>query len=154
MAKKSTDDAKKKNNKPKMIAAVVLVVVGYKFFLAPKPAAKAENAPKKEGAVVALPELTLNLADSGTPRFLRVGIALVYWEGEGAGGGGHGEGGGDDKNAQIASDIAVDVLSAKTYDELKKSEGKEHAKTEIVERLHEPLHEAVARILFTSFVMQ
>ena len=154
MAKKSTDDAKKKNNKPKIIAVVVLAIVGYKFFLAPKPAAKAENAPQKEGAVVALPELTLNLADPGTPaRYLRVGIALVYWEGKG-GGGGHGGGGGDDKDASIASDVAVDVLSAKTYDTLKDPHGKEEAKREIAERLHEPLHESVARILFTSFVMQ
>lgn len=153
MAKKSTDDAKKKNNKPKIIAAVVLVIVGYKFFLAPKPAAKAENAPKKEGAVAALPELTLNLADDQS-RYLRVGIAVVYWEGEG-GGGGHGGGAGDeDKDANIASDVAVDVLSHKTYTDLKTQHGKEEAKKEITEKLNHELHESVARILFTSFVMQ
>lgn len=150
MAKKSTDDTKKKGGKQKIIIAVVLVVVGYKFFLAPKPAATAEGAPKKEGAVVALPELTLNLSDP-EPKYLRVGIALVFWEGKGGGGG---EGGGDDKEASIASDVAVDVLSAKTYTELKTLEGKEHAKTEITEHLKEELEDSVARILFTSFVMQ
>ena len=152
MAKKSTDDAKKKNSKPKIIGAVVLVLVGYKFFLAPKPAAKAENAPKKEGAVVALPELTLNLADDQS-RYLRVGIAVVYWEGKGGGGGGHG-GGGEDKDANIASDVAVDVLSHKQYTDLKTQHGKEEAKKEITEKLNHELHESVARILFTSFVMQ
>lgn len=154
MAKKSTDDAKKKNNKPKIIAAVVLVLVGYKFFLAPKPAAKAENASKKEGAVVALPELTLNLYDDQA-HYLRVGIAVVYWEGEGGGGGGgHGGGDGEDKNAQIASAVAVDVLSHKKYAELKTHEGKEEAKKKIAEELNHELHESVARVLFTSFVMQ
>jgi flagellar basal body-associated protein FliL len=154
MAKKSTDDAKKKNNKPKIIAAVVLVLVGYKFFLAPKPAAKAENAPQKEGSVVALPELTLNLADS-TSRYLRVGVALVYWEGKGGGGGGHGGGAaGEDKEASIASDVAVDVLSHKTYEGLKSPNGKEEAKKEITEKLNHELHDSIARILFTSFVMQ
>ena len=155
MAKKSTDDAKKKTNKPKIIGAVVLVLVGYKFFLAPKPAAKAENAPKKEGAAVALPELTLNLVDEGpNSRYLRVGIAVVYWEGKGGAGGGHGGDGGDDKDANIASDVAVDVLSHKKYSELKTHEGKEEAKAKIVEELNHEFHDSVARILFTSFVMQ
>ena len=152
MAKISTDDAKKKNSKPKIIVAVVLVLVGYKFFLAPKPAAKAENAPKKEGSVVALPELTLNLVEDS--RFLRVGIAVVYWEGEGGAGGGHGGAGGDDKNAQIASAVSVDVLSHMKYADLKTHEGKDEAKKKIAEELNHELHESVARILFTSFVMQ
>lgn len=152
MAKKSTDDAKKKNNKPKIIVAVVLVLVGYKFFLAPKPAAKAENATNKEGSVVALPELTLNLVEDS--RFLRVGIAVVYWEGEGGAGGGHGGAGGDDKNAQIASAVSVDVLSHMKYADLKTHEGKDEAKKKIAEELNHELHESVARILFTSFVMQ
>lgn len=154
MAKKSTDDDKKKGSKPKMIAALVIALVGYKFLLAPKAAPPAEGAVRKEGSVVALPELTINLADSEA-RYLRTGIALVYWEGEGAGGGGHGAAaGGDDKDASIASDIAVDVLSGKKYSELKSTEGKQHAKDEITERLKHDLHETVARILFTSFVMQ
>ena len=163
MAKKKTEDDGKKKDKKKIIAAVVLVVVGYKFFLAPKPAAKAENAPKKEGAVVALPELTLNLANG---KYLRVGIALVYWEGHGGGGGGHGASAGPDKEASIASDVAVTVLSAKSYDDLKTTEGKNAVKEEITKDLNHALEEAagagdhaeddppVARILFTSFVMQ
>jgi flagellar protein FliL len=101
MAKKKTeDDGKKKDSKKKIIAGVVIAVIGYKFFLAPKPAANAEGAPKKEGSVVSLPELTLNLANG---KYLRVGIALVYWEGHGGGGGGHGAAAGPDKEASIAS---------------------------------------------------
>lgn len=164
MAKKKTeDDGKKKDSKKKIIAAVVIAVVGYKFFLAPKPAAKAEGAPKKEGAVVALPELTLNLANG---KYLRVGIALVYWEGHGGDGGGEGASAGADKEASIASDVAVTVLSARSYDDLKTTEGKNAAKEEITKNLNQALEEAsgasdpaaddppVARILFTSFVMQ
>lgn len=164
MAKKKTeDDGKKKDSKKKIIAAVAVALIGYKFFLAPKPAAKAEGAPKKEGAVVALPELTLNLANG---KYLRVGIALVYWEGHGGGGGGHGASTGPDKEASIASDVAVTVLSAKAYDELNTTDGKNAAKAEITEKVNHALEEAagaaehaaddppVARILFTSFVMQ
>ena len=153
MAKKKTeDDGKKKDSKKKIIAAVVIAIVGYKFFLAPKPAAKAEGAPKKEGAVVPLPEMTLNL--SGGTKYLRVGISVVYWEGMGGGGEGEGEGGGEDKEAQIASDVAVSVLSAKSFDELKERDGKNEAKKAITEELNQALEDSVARILFTSFVMQ
>jgi len=149
--KKSDDDGKKKGGKQKIIAAVVIALVGYKFFLAPKPAAKADGAaPKKEGAVVPLPELTLNLAGG---KYLRVGIGVVYWEGKG-GGGGEGEKAGENKEAQIASDVVVTVLSAKSYDELKTPDGKTKAKTEITEELNHALEDSVARILFTSFVMQ
>jgi len=152
MAKKTKteDDGKKKGGKQKIIAAVVIAIVGYKFFLAPKPAATAAGAPKKEGAVVALPELTLNLTDA---KYLRVGIVVVYWEGKG-GGGGEGAASGEDKEASIASDIAVTVLSAKSFTELKSTDGKENAKKEITEALNHSLEDSVARILFTSFVMQ
>lgn len=157
--KKGEDDEKKGKNKKMIIVGVVLAAAGYKFMLAPKPAPKEEVAANgeavaqkiEEGAVVALPDLTLNLADSQT-RYLRVGIALILEKG--AGGGGHG-GGGIEEQLPIASDVAVDVLSAKTFAELNAPGAKQAVKAELSEKVREAFHgETVARVIFTSFVMQ
>src|SRR5581483_336423 len=89
----------------KIIAAVVIALVGYKFFLAPKATpAKAADAPPKEGAVVALPDLTINLADA---KYLRVGVALVLEAGTSA----------EAMKDELpkASDIAVTLLSKQNY---------------------------------------
>src|SRR5688500_2671114 len=114
MAKKS--DEKKKGKMPMLIGGAIVAIVGYKFVLAPpapaEPAAAAagEVDEIEEGPVVPLPELVLNLADED-PRYLRVGIALILDAGvsiEGV-----------EEELPIASDVAVDVLSSKTYAELR-----------------------------------
>lgn len=155
--KKKGDDEAKKSPKMKIIVLVVLAALAYKFVLAPKPAAKKETATDgaaekiEEGAVVSLPELTLNLADTGTARYLRVGIALILEKGAG---GGHG-GGSFEEELPIASDVAVDVLSSKTYAELSAPGAKQEVKAELSEKVREAFHgETVARVIFTSFVMQ
>ena len=155
-AKKKADDGKKKNPKIKIIAAIAIAAVAYKFVLAPKPNAEASaddpHAAQeiKEGAVVSLPELTLNLADTGNVRYLRVGIALILEEGVA----GSGEGGFEEE-LPIASDVAVDVLSAKTYAELAAPGAKTAIKQELSEKVREAYDgEKVARVIFTTFVMQ
>lgn len=157
MAKKKAEADGKKSKKKQMIGLVVVAALAYKFMLAPKPKAKEEvavdgHAAKiEEGAVVALPDLTLNLADKEA-RYLRVGIALILEKG--AGGGGHG-GGGIEEKLPIASDVAVDVLSAKTFAELNAPGAKQEIKEELSEKVREAFHgETVARVIFTSFVMQ
>jgi flagellar basal body-associated protein FliL len=155
MAAKKKDDDKKKSPKVKIIAAIALAAIAYKFVLAPKPkaevptdAAAAEEI--AEGAVVSLPELTLNLADTGTVRYLRVGIALILEEGVASSGEG-----GFEEELPIASDVAVDVLSTKTYAELSAPGAKQEVKAELSEKMREAYHdEKVARVIFTSFVMQ
>jgi flagellar basal body-associated protein FliL len=156
-AKKKDEEEKKKNPKVKIIAAIAVAAVAYKFVLAPKPKAEppAEQAGAaekiEEGAVVSLPELTLNLADTGSTRYLRVGVALILEKG--AGGGGHG--GGIEEELPIASDVIVDVLSGKTYAELAAPGAKTAVKAELSEKVREAFHdEKVARVIFTSFVMQ
>jgi flagellar FliL protein len=146
MAKKKTDDdAKKKNNKPKVIAAVVIAVLGYKFFLAPKPTpAKAADAPPKEGAVVALPDLTLNLQDD---HYLRVGVALILEAGTSA----------EAMKEELpkASDVAVTLLSRQKSTELKDVDKRTEVKNELSEDVRDAFEgKKVVRVIFTSFVMQ
>ena len=155
-AKKKVDDDKKKSPKVKIILALVVAAAAYKFVLAPKPKPEApaeggEAAAKiEEGAVVSLPELTLNLADTGNVRYLRVGIALILEKGVAASGEG-----GFEEELPIASDVAVDVLSAKTYAELAAPGAKHEIKAELSEKVREAFDdEKVARVIFTSFVMQ
>ncbi len=148
MAKKKTDDdAKKKNNKPKIIAGVVVAIIGYKFFLAPKPTpAKAADAPPKEGAVVALPDLTINLADND-PKYLRVGVGLILEAGTSA----------ESMKDELpkASDVAVTLLSQQTYAKLHDVKERSAVKDELTKEVRAEFdNKKVARVIFTSFVMQ
>jgi flagellar basal body-associated protein FliL len=151
MAKASKSDAegRKPRRLPMLIALGVVAVAGWKFVLAPAPAAESkaeEPAVIEEGDVLPLPELVLNLADD-EPRYLRVGIALIL------------EAGAPTEAVKeelpIASDVAVDVLSAKTYAELHRPNAKQAVKEELSTKVREAFHdEKVARVIFTSFVMQ
>jgi len=158
-AKGDGDEPKKKSKLPMIIVGVVLAAGAYKFVLAPKKTPPAEAAAAahgaagattpttvKEGEVLALPDLTLNLADS-EPRYLRVGIALILQAGTSTE---------SMKNeAAKASDVAVDVLSAKTYADLHKPGAKEEVKKLLSEKVREAFEgKKVARVIFTSFVMQ
>jgi flagellar basal body-associated protein FliL len=151
MAKKS-DEPKKKGKLPLIIGGAIVAFVAYKFLLAPaapaEPAAAdgAHETVLEEGAVAPLPELVLNLADQD-PRYLRVGIALILEAGvsmESV-----------EEELPIASDVAVDVLSSKTYAELRQPGAKQQIKEELSKKVREAFHdEKVVRVLFTSFVMQ
>lgn len=152
--KKGDEEEAKKSGKTKMIIiAVVLAAAGYKFVLAPKPkpAASATTpvaaAKIQEGEVIPLPDLTLNLADQGTSRYLRVGLALILEKGTTA------------KvmkdELPIASDVAVDVLSSKTYAELNAPGAKDAIKADLSAKVRKAYDDKkVARVIFTSFVMQ
>jgi len=150
MAKKS-DESKKKGKAPMLVGAAILAVVAYKFVLAPTApaepaAAEGEPVVLEEGAVAPLPELVLNLADHD-PRYLRVGIALILEAGvsiESV-----------EEELPIASDVVVDVLSSKTFAELREPGAKQLVKEELSKQVREAFHgEKVVRVLFTSFVMQ
>ena len=138
--------------KLKPVFMIVAAVAGYKFFLAPKPAtpsaevsASAEAAPE-EGAIVTMPELVLNLAGP-KQTYLRVGAALVLEKGVDA----------EllKEEVPLASDVLVDVLSAKTPEELKDPAAKTELKKELSEKVRHAFHdEKVVRVIFTTFVMQ
>ena len=148
-------DEKKKGlvTKLKPVFMIVAAVAGYKFFLAPKPApaptaevSAAAEAEPEEGAIVTMPELVLNLAGP-KQTYLRVGAALVLEKGVDA----------EvlKEEVPLASDVLVDVLSAKTPEELKDPASKTELKKELSEKVRHAFHdEKVVRVIFTTFVMQ
>lgn len=153
-SKGKDDDAKASAaKKKKIIALVVVAALAYNFVLKPKPkadevaAGDGHGAAKiEEGGVIPIPDLTLNLAGSET-HYLRVGIALILEKGT------------DmhhiKEELPIASDVAVDVLSAKTFEQLNEPGAKAELKKELSEKVREAYHDStVARVIFTSFVMQ
>lgn len=159
--KKDEEGGEKKGMgaKLKPVLMIVAAVVGYKMFLAPKPAtvapagetvSAAAEKEIEEGPVVTIPELVLNLAsESGDddPHYLRVGAALVLEKGVNA------ETFGEE--LPLASDVLVDVLSEKTPAELREPGSKAKLKEELSEKVRKAFHdEKVVRVLFTSFVMQ
>lgn len=153
--KKAKDDDAKGGSKKKIIILVVVAALAYNFVLKPKPKAEEVAATDahgataekiEEGSVIAIPDLTLNLA-GGENHYLRVGIALILEKGTSTE---HFK-----EELPIASDVAVDVLSEKTYEQLKEPGAKTELKAELSEKVREAYHgEAVARVIFTSFMMQ
>jgi flagellar protein FliL len=150
---KKGEEEKKPLGKKLMPVFVLLgAAAAYKFVLAPKPAEKPEGGVGAaaetivEGPVVTLPEQVLNLAGEEN-HYLRIGVALILEEGTDA-----------EHMAEelpIASDVVVDVMSAKTPEELRDPEAKTTAKEELSEKVREAFHdEKVARVIFTTFVMQ
>ena len=155
--KKEKDEEGKKGGiftKLKPVLMIVAAVAGYKFFLAPKPAtptastevSAAAVAEPEEGSIVTMPELVLNLAGP-KQTYLRVGAALVLEKGV------------DPKalteEVPLASDVLVDVLSAKTPEELKEPDAKIALKKELSEKVRTAFHDKkVLRVIFTTFVMQ
>lgn len=115
----------------------------------------------ERGPTLALPEVTLNLADG---RLLRLGVALQFphdpegGEEEEAGEGESGaEDEADDPTMGHAADLdaALTVFSARTMDELLDGTIREAARQELATRIAEHDREpAVEDVLFYSFVMQ
>ncbi|MEO8697745.1 MAG: flagellar basal body-associated FliL family protein [Acidimicrobiales bacterium] len=154
--KKAAKDGEEKKGglvtKLKPVLMIVAAVAGYKFFLAPKPVATptevsaAAVAEPAEGAIVTMPELVLNLAGP-KQTYLRVGAALVLEKGVDAEA--------LKEEVPLASDVLVDVLSAKTPEELKDPAAKLELKKELSEKVRHAFHdEKVLRVIFTTFVMQ
>lgn len=158
-AESDTQTAGPSRNRVVTIAAVVVAaVVVWKLVLAPTPSSgagaspaaapadAAEEAPE-EGEVVPIPELVLNLADRDDLRYLRVGLALVLEKGTSA----------DAVADELpkASDVAIEYLSSKTFEELHDPELRRRAKEELSALVREAFGgEKVVRVIFTSFVMQ
>ncbi len=97
--------------------------------------------------LVTLPPLTINLADTGSSRYLRLGIdievsnkdAISVIESQ---------------SAKIRDAIII-LLSSKTYQEISTSEGKFLLKNELASRINQILGSPrVVQIYFTDFVVQ
>lgn len=147
------DGKKKKKGKKKLL--LVLVVVGglvYQFVLKSSPppedaAAAAEEEVVEEGEVAVIEELVVNLADRDETHYLRVGIGVVLEAGIAVA----------DIEPELAkiNDIVIDVVSTKTYAELREPGATSDLKDEISRIARAAFDdERVVRIIFTSFVMQ
>lgn len=141
--------AKKKKRK-KIILLLILFGLIYQFKLkgSPPPEDMVEaEVIIEEGEIAAVEELVVNLADVDTVHYLRVGVAAVL-------------------NAEFSlevmqpqlpkvSDVVIDVVQQKTFDELRKPGATKALKDEISEALQEVFEEGeVVRVIFTTFVMQ
>ena len=148
-------EVKSSKKKLVVVAVVVLAAASWKLGFLPvgqaKPAAaegpQAEKA-VEQGAVLPMDELTLNLSDG---RFLRLGVALILEQGQST----------EEMKEQlpIAGDVVVTTLSSRTYPELLKPEAKDAVKLELTDKVRAAYEAAfgepkVARVIFTSFVMQ
>lgn len=100
-----------------------------------------------EGDILPIPEMTLNLGDEDELRFARVGLAVILLEGE--------DPVVSETKLPLVQDVAVTLLSTKTFDQLRKPGEIETLKEEMTEKVREEFeNEVVARVLITSFVMQ
>ncbi len=113
--------------------------------------------PGEAGYIVNLPEkITVNLADSGSPRYAQLQLAVKV-AGEKPEGGGHGGGGGEgaDELSAVVSDAVVMVACQFTFEELLSSEGKERFKKATLERVNTVLGEGkLLEVFFPNFAMQ
>jgi flagellar basal body-associated protein FliL len=141
--------------KKKMIGGVVAAGLIYRFVLSggaeePAPealAAVAEEAVIEEGEILAIPEMTLNLADTDELHFARIGLAVVLQaEVDPVIAG---------TKLPIVQDVVVQTVGDMTFDELRAPGAKEALKELLSEQSREAFNgETVSRIVFTSFVMQ
>ncbi len=146
--------------KKKMIGGVVAAGLIYRFVLSggaeePAPDALAAVAEEEvivnaeEGEILAIPEMTLNLADTDELHFARIGIAVVLeLEVDPVIAG---------TKLPIVQDVVVQIVGDMTFDELRRPGAKEELKELISQRAREEFNTetvSMTRIVFTSFVMQ
>ncbi|GIW08383.1 MAG: flagellar protein FliL [Dehalococcoidia bacterium] len=130
----------------------------------PKPAEPKKNDHSALGPTLVLPERVLNLADTGTGRYLKIAAAIEFKPEK------------DDwykasdeerkkkedefrktmaSRAAVMQDVFIMHISSKRSAELMTSEGKERLKIELLQRLKAVVKEPeVVNIYFTEFVMQ
>jgi len=155
--------AKKKGNLVPAVIIALGLVLGGKFMGAggggaaaatPEATTTTTEAP---GPVEALDPITLNLSDG---RYLKVGLALQLAGGDhgDSGGGGHGGGKAEEVDPRVkwakALDLTIEVLGGKSYGDLVTPAGREYAKKELEEKLHQAYPELVEGVYLTEFVLQ
>ena len=132
-----------------------------------------EDEAKQEGVLMDLGDFILNLADVGSRRYLKVGVAIELSKTEAEvaltsapqKASGHGESAADPAAQILAEmerykpairDAVISVLSNKTSDELSSPTGKEIAKEEILEMVNGIFEgqREVMRVSFGQFVIQ
>lgn len=162
------EEAAPKEKKGNLVPAVVIAVgliMGGKMMggggggAAAAPASHEATTTTTEapGPVESLDAITLNLADG---HYLKVGLALQLHAGDHGGGGGGGGHGAPAEEVDVkvkwakAFDEAIAVFGKKAYGELVSPEGRELAKLELEQHLHEAYPDLVEGVYFTEFVLQ
>ena len=157
----AAEAAAAKKKKMMVIGGLVAAAVVYRFVLAPgaeevpEALASAEEVVEviPEGEIIAVPEMTLNLAaapgDGATElHYARIGLAVVLREGVDpviAG-----------TKIPIVQDVMVDTVSSMTFEELREPGALQELKVEVSQLSRDafPDDPMVARVIFTSFVIQ
>ncbi|NNL47226.1 MAG: flagellar basal body-associated FliL family protein, partial [Acidimicrobiia bacterium] len=154
--------AAKKKKKMMIVGGLLAAAVVYRFVLAPggdelPPDALASTEEVveviPEGEIIAVPEMTLNLAASDEDaasglHYARIGIALVLVEGV------------DPVVAStkvpLVQDVMVDTVSSMTFEELRAPGALQELKVEVSQLSRDAFVDdpMVARVVFTSFVIQ
>lgn len=159
MADEETDEeaaaAAAAAKKKKMIGLVVVAGLLYQFVLKGSPPPEEEEAAAEaaaelvveEGEIAPLEELVVNLADQDELHYLRLGVAAVLSV--------------DFPLADIepellkVNDVVIDVVSRKTFAELRVTGATTALKEEISLAVQEAFPDGeVVRVIFTTFVMQ
>jgi len=138
------DEQVDSGKKKKMLIAVALVVVLGALWFVVGPGKGGESGVKaapKEGKVLPLEPITMNLADG---RLLKVGLALQVIK--------------EPKEYKVdgskALDEAIKFLGEHSFEQLAAPAGRQTAKEELSVRVAERYHGDVMEVYFTEFVMQ
>lgn len=138
-----------------VIAVSLVVVLASVGIVAKTTLGKSKGKEKKHVPTVEMPlgEFVVNLADTGTVRYLKADIVLeVAGEAKSGGHGGHGESSGPDAKIR---DAVIEVLSSKHFEELVKPDGKEVLKKDIIKSVNKRLNGSeVVEVYFSEFAMQ
>ncbi len=112
-----------------------------------KKAKEVERKPAEIGVMFDLGTFIVNLADPGVEMYAKVSITLelsdqeVTTEVE--------------KRLPIVKDAVIDILSSKTYGDIRTPEGKERLRFELIKRINTILVKGgVRNLYFTEFVVQ
>jgi flagellar basal body-associated protein FliL len=141
----------KKILKPKILAPLLVVVlgggVGYKMFLAPKPAVAKK---KVEGHLVALsPEFVVNLAHG---RYGKLTVSLLLEHLPAAGG--HGTGPVVLEQNDVIRAVVTDTLTGVEADSLINRRHRAHVIEKVLKKLHKQTDEHVKKVYFTDIAVQ
>lgn len=150
------EEGKQSGGKKKLIFILIPVLLlliggaGAYFFLTHKKKESTKQmvvAPQKLGVMYNLGSFLVNLADKNANTYAKVSITLEL----------------SNKKVQqevvkrlpIIKDAVINLLSSKTYDEIRTPEGKEELRLELIKRINAILVTGgVQNIYFTQFIVQ
>ncbi|GGC18433.1 hypothetical protein GCM10010972_34610 [Cellulomonas carbonis] len=144
-AEQSRPSAAPTGPRRRRILALALVITltggtGYWFVARPALSSTTEEAPPMPGEILPVEPINLNLADG---RYLRLGFALqLTAEVE------------EDLEPARALDIAIDVFSGRTLEEVTSPEGRQVLKDLLAARVQESYDGQVMSLYITEFVTQ